>query len=158
MKDDTVFFLTCNEGRNQGITGDEQLRDVFTLSDADKTPLFLITYTCEQDNGIDSMQVKRLGNTDASALPFVLDGIDLGYKVYERLVMMLDEQEAEFFADMFVNDSGNPIDLPITFPAPAPKPTTTACDMGIHSWSDVVGLLPPDTTCEHCGEPYGHPD
>lgn len=32
------------------------------------------------------------------------------------------------------------------------------CRMGLHSWVDEVGLLPPDAECGHCGEPYGHPD
>lgn len=31
------------------------------------------------------------------------------------------------------------------------------CASGIHSWSDAVGKLPPDTPCEHCGELYGNP-
>lgn len=114
MNENTIFFLTCNEGRNQGIDGG-QLRDIFTLSDADKKPMFLITYTDDGDDGIEGMTVKRLGDTDACELPFILGGIDLGYKVYERLMVMLGEQEAEFFADLFVDESGNIAYLPIQF-------------------------------------------
>lgn len=32
------------------------------------------------------------------------------------------------------------------------------CALGIHSWSDAIGKLPPDTKCTHCGELYGNPD
>jgi hypothetical protein len=32
------------------------------------------------------------------------------------------------------------------------------CPAGIHSWAYEVGLLPPDTKCEDCGELYGYPD
>lgn len=32
------------------------------------------------------------------------------------------------------------------------------CASGIHSWADETGKLDPDTKCEHCGEPYGHPE
>lgn len=33
----------------------------------------------------------------------------------------------------------------------------TECEMGIHSWANEVGQLPPDKPCEHCGELYGQP-
>jgi hypothetical protein len=36
--------------------------------------------------------------------------------------------------------------------------TALRCSEGAHSWIDEVGLLPPDTRCENCGEEYGHPD
>ena len=29
------------------------------------------------------------------------------------------------------------------------------CLYGIHTWSDQKGVLPPDTTCDACGETYG---
>lgn len=31
------------------------------------------------------------------------------------------------------------------------------CSMGIHSWSDEIGILPADTACANCGELYGEP-
>ena len=33
-----------------------------------------------------------------------------------------------------------------------------ACVRGTHSWTDTLGLLPPDTKCDHCDETYGNPD
>ena len=32
------------------------------------------------------------------------------------------------------------------------------CAKGIHSWSDAIGRLPPDTPCARCGELYGNPE
>lgn len=31
------------------------------------------------------------------------------------------------------------------------------CEQGVHSWSNEVGLLHPDTKCDHCNETYGNP-
>jgi hypothetical protein len=108
------LIISCTEGRNQGISGDEELRDIFVLRNTERD-LFRITFISYLDNGVDSMRVEKLGDIDAEAIPGVYGGIDLGYKTHSWLMLMLDRQQGEFFADMFVDELGRSREYGITF-------------------------------------------
>lgn len=106
----TDLIIRCEEGVNQGIDGDVG-QDVFVMrmGDVDR---FRVTFFYGDDDHVEStMRVQILTGVGPEQIPGVYGGIDLGYKLYDFLACALAQEEAEFYADLFVDDLGRSREL-----------------------------------------------
>lgn len=109
------YTIACICGVDQSMTVANCV-DVFTIKENNE-PLFDVyfDYTLDGDEGDVEAKVIRLTAKNPCDLPFICNGIQLIGFVHDFLMNLIAEHGQEFFADAFVNEEGNAIELPITF-------------------------------------------
>lgn len=80
--------------------------DIFQVS-VESKPVFLLTFNYQGGDVIESYTVKCESEMQPSDLPGIATGLELLAHVHGCLMHLLNENDAEFFGDLFYDEEGD---------------------------------------------------